>query len=207
MTTDLKEARRLAIFEAAYQVLAEKGYKGTSMLAVAKAAGASNETLYNWFGNKQGLLAAMIEENARTASDVLGQVFMQEESAATPNTMQRLEHFGTVLLDLLTSERSVALNRAAAADVSAGGTLGALLSQHGRQKVMPLLAQTFEHAQKEGIIADHDTEEIAEIYVTLLLGDIQIRRVIGALQAPNAENTLRHSQRVIELILDLFGRK
>ncbi len=64
MRDENRRMRQQLIFAATYRLLAEKGYKGTSMLAVAKAAGASNETMYNWYGNKQGLLAAMIEDNA-----------------------------------------------------------------------------------------------------------------------------------------------
>lgn len=199
---DAKEQRRLDIFEAAYKVMAEKGYKGTSMLAVAKAAGASNETLYNWFGNKQGLFAAMVEENAKAASDVLSDVFEVNQ-----DPMKTLETFGARLLELITGDRAIALNRAAAADVSQGGVLGKLIADNGRNRVVPMIAQTFRAAQDRKIIRQHDADEIAEIYVALLMGDIQIRRVIGITGAPDASATMMHSQRVNEIILDLFGNR
>lgn len=195
-----RHQRRLDIFEAAYQVMSEKGYKGTSMLAVAKAAGASNETLYNWFGNKQGLFAAMIEENARAASDALSEVF-----SGHADPMTTLETFGAALLQLISSDRAIALNRAAAADVSQGGKLGELLAENGRNTVVPIVAKMFEAAQANGLIREHDPDEIAEIYVALLLGDIQIRRVIGVTGSPNPDATIIHSQRVNELIVELFG--
>lgn len=199
---DAKEQRRLDIFEAAYKVMAEKGYKGTSMLAVAKAAGASNETLYNWFGNKQGLFAAMVEENAKAASDVLSDVFEVNQ-----DPMKTLETFGARLLELITGDRAIALNRAASADVSQGGVLGKLIADNGRNRVVPMIAQTFRAAQDRKIIRQHDADEIAEIYVALLMGDIQIRRVIGITGAPDASATMMHSQRVNEIILDLFGNR
>ncbi len=198
---EAKEQRRLDIFEAAYKVMAEKGYKGTSMLAVAKAAGASNETLYNWFGNKQGLFAAMIKENAKAASDLLSEVF-----EANRDPMKTLETFGAKLLELISADRAIALNRAAAADVSQDGMLGKLIAENGRNRVVPMIAKTFRAAQDRKIIRDHDADEIAEIYVALLMGDIQIRRVIGITDAPNANATMMHSQRVNEIILDLFGK-
>lgn len=199
---DAREQRRLDIFEAAYKVMAEKGYKGTSMLAVAKAAGASNETLYNWFGNKQGLFAAMVEENAKAASDVLSDVFEVNQ-----DPMKTLETFGARLLELITGDRAIALNRAAAADVSQGGVLGKLIADNGRNRVVPMIAQTFRAAQGRKIIRQHDADEIAEIYVALLMGDIQIRRVIGITGAPDESATMMHSQRVNEIILDLFGNR
>jgi len=196
---DAKQKRKLAIFDAAYTVMAEKGYKGTSMLAVAKAAGASNETLYNWFGNKQGLFAAMVEENARSASDVLSKVFDDTDPLET------LEVFGARLLELITGEKAIALNRAAAADVAEGGILGNLIAEHGRRKVVPMVSRTFQIAQQLGLIRQHDPDEIAEIYIAMLLADIQIRRVIGVTGAPDTAATRNHSQRVSELIVELFG--
>ncbi len=200
---DMKTRRRLEIFEAAYRMLAEKGYKGTTMLGVAKAAGASNETMYNWFGNKQGLLAEMISENAKAVGEQLGSMFADDHPSYP---IERLTQFGEMLLILLTGEKSVALNRAAAADASEGAVLGALLAENGRKKIVPQLAEVFKDAQKRRILGTaHDCDEIAEVYVALLLGDVQIRRAIGVTQAPGRENTRTHSQRVSELILQLFG--
>ena len=59
--------RRAEIERAAYALLEENGYAGMSMLGVAKRARASNETLYRWYGNKQGLIKAMVARNAAIA--------------------------------------------------------------------------------------------------------------------------------------------
>ena len=201
-----KTERERQIFEAAYKVLMEKGFKSASMLAIAKAAGASNETMYNWYGNKQGLLAAMIKDNADQVASEL-EDFTAGPSGRGSDPVARLEKFGSKLLDLLTGERSVLLNRAAAADVADGGLLGKLLSEHGRSRMVPLVAQTIAAAQQAGRLRAQDPLEITEIYLALLLGDIQIRRVTGVTQAPPREAITVHSQRVVELLLDLFSAK
>lgn len=205
MKSDAKELKRSAIFDATYAILKEKGYKSTSMLAVAKAAHASNETMYNWFGDKQGLLAAMIEANAEQVSATLVSALANNSDNSEKVFADRLGIFGDILLQLLTGENSVALNRAAAADVATGNVLGALLAENGRNKVAPLLAQLFQEAQSNGILGNADAGEIAEVYIALLLGDVQIRRVIGVMNQPETTNTRTHSQRVCELILQLFG--
>ena len=201
-----KSGRERQIFEAAYKVLSQKGFKSASMLAIAKTAGASNETMYNWYGNKQGLLAAMIRDNAdRVAAEL--EEFASDAPGKDSDPVASLEKFGSKLLDLLTGERSVLLNRAAAADVADGGLLGKLLAEHGRSRMVPLVSRTIAAAQEAGRLRAHDPQEITEIYLALLLGDIQIRRVIGVTQAPPREAIAVHSQRVIELLLDLFGSK
>ena len=64
MREDNKAQRREQIEMAAYALLAEKGFQNMSMLAVSKAAKASNETLYRWYGDKTGLFKALIATNA-----------------------------------------------------------------------------------------------------------------------------------------------
>ena len=71
MTDTSREARTHQIANAAYALLEERGYGGMSMLAVAKRARASNETLYRWFGDKTGLFRALIEINARSVTERL----------------------------------------------------------------------------------------------------------------------------------------
>jgi AcrR family transcriptional regulator len=60
----LEQARqtRLRILEAAREIFVRKGFSGTTIAAVAKAAEASEETIYSIFSNKQGLLDALIRK-------------------------------------------------------------------------------------------------------------------------------------------------
>ena len=182
MKSENKERRRREIQAAAYEVLAEKGYAGASMLSIAKRAGASNETLYRWYGSKQALFQALVEENARGVSDLLRQSMDADRPA-----LETLAAVGPVLLTLLVGDRAVALNRAAAADVADGGELGRTLARSGREAVVPLLAMTFERARDAGDLAFSSTREVVERYLGLLISDLQVRRVIGAIEAPGAE--------------------
>lgn len=59
-------ATRAAIFEAATRILEEEGEAAFNTNRVAERAGVSIGTLYQYFGSKQAILAAMArEENAR----------------------------------------------------------------------------------------------------------------------------------------------
>ena len=51
MKPDRKEARASQIEQVAFDLLDKRGAAGLSMRAVAKAARASNETLYRWYGD------------------------------------------------------------------------------------------------------------------------------------------------------------
>ena len=55
--------RRDQLLETAQQVFAERGFVPTSMDDVAEAAGVTKPVLYDHFGSKDGLLAAVIERS------------------------------------------------------------------------------------------------------------------------------------------------
>ncbi|UFN49013.1 TetR/AcrR family transcriptional regulator; helix-turn-helix transcriptional regulator [Roseomonas sp. OT10] len=181
MRAERQEERRREIEAAAYAVLSERGYAGTSMLAIARRAGASNGTLYAWYGSKQGLFAALVAANAGTVAELL-------RAGLDPghDPLEALGLAGPALLRLLLGERAMALNRAAAADADAAGSgvLGRTLAEAGRGTVMPLIAGVIGRAQAAGQMGGEDAAAAAELYLSLLLGDWQLRRVIGALPLP-----------------------
>lgn len=176
MRDENKAARRDRIEAAALELLAQKGYLATSMLSVAKRAKASNETLYNWYGNKQGLFRSLVEANAGEVKALLENDLAQERPPEAT-----LKALGPLLLGLLISDKAITLNRAAAADPS--GELARELTQAGRNTVAPLIANVFVKARNVGILDFDDAAAAVGLYLDLLVGDLQIRRMLGAAPA------------------------
>lgn len=197
MTTPDQDERRQAIENAAYDVLAEKGFKGTSMLAVARAARASNETMYNWYGDKLGLFASMIRRNAALVGDDLDRLATEQQPP-----LAALEQAGATLLKMLTGERAVALNRAAAADPT--GALGALLARHGRETVGPKVAGVLLAAQAAGKIDFDNPRDATELFFGLLIGDLQIRRVVSRAPQPEAAEVARRAAIAVDRLVRLL---
>src|SRR5262249_18492928 len=56
--------RRKRILAAARDVFLERGYANASIDAVVERSGGSKATVYQLFGNKEGLLAALVAEGA-----------------------------------------------------------------------------------------------------------------------------------------------
>jgi AcrR family transcriptional regulator len=54
-------ANRVAVLRAGQDVLVEKGYAGTTMAAIARAAGVSVETVYKGFGSKIELVGQILD--------------------------------------------------------------------------------------------------------------------------------------------------
>ena len=77
----LIEARRAQILDAASAVFAEKGFHLATTKEIAKAAGVSEGTIYNYFKNKDDLLVAMIGRMAQVSqlSDQVMQAMAEAE--------------------------------------------------------------------------------------------------------------------------------
>ena len=180
MRDEKRLARKREIEEHAYALFAEVGFESASMLAVAKRAKASNETMYRWYGDKNGLFSSMVEGNAARVRDALAQ-----ESAGRVAPLEALEKVAAVLLRMLLSDRAILLNRAAASDPTGG--LGALLGKGGREDVMPLIVGLLKDAVEAGALRLPKDGEIGPLFVRLLVGDQQIRRVIGTMAAPTED--------------------
>lgn len=198
MRQENQEKRRAQIEQAAHDLFEEKGYAGTSMLSVAKRAKASNETLYRWYGDKRGLFMSLIERNLTDVRAVL-----ETRSKQTNDPLETLEVFGAKLLELLVDTRAVTLNRAAAADPS--GELGKVLAKGGRDTVVPLIEAIFAEIIAQNQITSMTKTEAADLYVGLLVGDLQIRRVIGVMPSLASEIISARSKRACALVMKIMS--
>lgn len=195
MRQDARAERARQIEEAAYGVLEAKGYEGLSMQAVARTAGASNETLYRWYGDKAGLLEALIRRN----SDFVRESLARNE-ASTP--LDDLRTVGPVLLTMLLGPRAIALNRAAAADP--GGPLGRALAREGRDAIAPRIVSVMDRAIADRTLSGATPEDMAETWFGLLIGDLQVRRVTGALAEPRPGYIEQRAAKALSLLRRLF---
>ena len=178
----MRQGSRLRIEKAAYELMEEFGYDGISMLKIAKRAKASNETMYKWYGDKKGLFSALVEANTTHISQLIENSFAENEPIE-----ETLEKLGPLLLEILLSPRAIALNKAAVADPS--GDLGRALARFGREVVFPKICHLFQLFLDNRQNTKSNANNIAEIYLRLLIGDLQIRRATGAISELNSRET------------------
>lgn len=199
-----RDQRRDEILDTAARVLAEKGYRDMSMLEIARRASASKETLYAWFGDKQGLLEALIARNAGRVQQVMTQHLDDEATPAGTSPDHLLLEFGQALLDLLLGESAVAINRAAISEAKADPALARLLTKAGRDSVLPGFVRLLERHRTRGTLAFDDPSRAAEDFLGLLLGDCQIRRLLGVLPPPRKAQIAARAARATETFLQLY---
>lgn len=165
-----REEREQAILDTTRRVLIEQGYDGVTMQAIARAASCSKETLYSWFGNREGLFRALIERNADESA---GRVQAALDRPADPR--ETLTGYAIGLLSLLTSPPSIALNRAAMSSPE----LAERLLASGRHRIGPLVERYLATIATTGELAIDDPAEVFELFYGLVVRDTQIRVLLG----------------------------
>ncbi len=77
----LAEATKIQIAEAARSLFFKRGYVGTTIEEIANRAGVSKESVYSIFGNKQGILAFLLD--ATVGGKEFPQPVIQQSAAQT----------------------------------------------------------------------------------------------------------------------------
>jgi len=201
-----KIQREEEIEAVAYALLAEVGYRKTSMLAIAKRASASNETLYKWYGNKQNLFATLVKKNAAVVEQEL-----QEAIDNQADTLETLAVIGPLILKLVSSKKAIVLNRAAAIDVNESNTLGKTISEQGKMKVTPLLIAIIQQGIDSKVFTKVESHppndaatEMSQVYLGLLIGDIQVQHIIGVREVLKSAEVEQRSLLALKCIKQLY---
>src|SRR5437868_14744453 len=106
--SDTFTPRQQAVLTAALDLLVEAG-DGLTMTAVARRASCSKETLYKWFGDREGLLTATVQWQAAKV-----RVPLVDRRTLDANSLKAsISQFGRDLLATIAGSTSVALNRLA----------------------------------------------------------------------------------------------
>lgn len=80
------EQRRKRIIQAARETLSTKGYEGTTMISIAKAAGYTKMTLYSYFNSKEELYLMVLDD---ILSDLWAELFPILHSNGSPSSILR----------------------------------------------------------------------------------------------------------------------
>jgi len=167
--------RQQAVLTAALDVLVQSG-DSLTMTAVARKASCSKETLYKWFGDREGLLTATVKWQAAKV-----RMPQLDRTNLSPASLRAgVEAFAHDLLTVLIGETSVALNRLALAHAGSDKTgLGAIVLEHGplaiRRRFKPLLKA----GRDAQLLRFASTEDAYRTFFGLVVRDTQIRLLLG----------------------------
>jgi AcrR family transcriptional regulator len=199
---DTFSPRQNAVLEEALRLLVSGGEKALTTAGVARAANCSKESLYKWFGDRDGLMEAMIAYQAskvRTGEASAG--------ALTRDTLERLlDEFAMALLEVLSGDVSLALNRLAIGQASRDGSaLGEMLLERGRKQIGRRAASLLIAAKRAGLIEFDDVGEAYETLYGLIVRDWHVRLLLGEDMSARAKEIGPRAKRAVSAFLRLYG--
>ncbi|MBS0241983.1 MAG: TetR/AcrR family transcriptional regulator [Proteobacteria bacterium] len=194
-------ARQGEVLDVVLELLAEGG-DALTMSAVARRASCSKETLYKWFGDRDGLLTATVQWQA---SKVRAGAY--DSTRLDGLALQAsLEAFGVTWLKVISSRTSIALNRVAVAHAGSGtSNLGRIVLANGRFAIGERLKPLLDAGRKAGLIAFDDTEEAFRTFFGLIGRDVQIRLLLGDDIKLTDTEIKRDAKRATRQFLALYG--
>lgn len=193
--------RQREVLDAALDLIMQAG-DSLTMASVARKASCSKETLYKWFGDRDGLLTATVQWQAAKV-----RLPSLDRSNLDYNSLQEgLADFAESWLSVLTGPMSIALNSMAVAhSSSAKSGLGGIVLDNGRFAIGRRVKPVLEMARDARLLAFEDTEEAFCTFFGLVVRDVQIRALLGDRPLPD-KRTIRHgTKRAAQQFLTLYG--
>jgi TetR/AcrR family transcriptional repressor of mexJK operon len=173
-----REAKRDAILEAARKVFMEVGFGTTSMDSIAAEAKVSKQTVYNHFGSKEELFAAMV----RYFVDQKLTVFSEAAKSGKPEaTLQAIAH---QFLDHGAAEQRVAMYRVLMAEAPRFPELGDIFYSAGPAVVRKYLSDYLAEQHARGVMRVEDPALTAEQFFSMLNG-CQFKAQLGIERLPD----------------------
>ena len=166
-------ARQRDVLDAALRLMVEEG-DNLTMAGVARRASCSKETLYKWFGDRDGLLTATVQWQA---SKVRAGNFDRQKLDAGA-LRESLKRFAVNWLEVISSPTSIALNRIGVSQAAArDGNLGSIVLANGRFAIGKRMMPVLEAGREAGLLAFDDTETAFRTFFGLVGRDaLQLRR-------------------------------
>jgi AcrR family transcriptional regulator len=191
--------RQSAVLAEALRLLVEGGDRALTTAGLARAASCSKESLYKWFGDRDGLLAAMIsfqQSKVRT-------VERSGERLTAELLRDHLEVFARDLLEVLSGDVSLALNRLAIGQSSRDGSkLGRLLVEHGRRQIDKRAKALIDAGKRAGLLRFEDADQAYHMLYGLIVSDLHVRMLLGE---PALKDNAYQAKRAVEAFLTLHS--
>ncbi len=198
---DTPSERQQAVLDAVLALMVE-GRDALTMAAVARRASCSKETLYKWYGDREGLLAATVRWQASKVR--AGNYDRTRLDSAS--LRESLENFATTWLKVISSATSIALNRIAVSHAaSASSDLGRIVLANGRFAIGERLKPLLEAGRERGLLRFDNAEEAFRTFFGLVGRDVQIRLLLGDALVMGEADIRRDASQATEQFMTLFG--
>lgn len=145
------------------------GFSGSSIEAIAALAEVSKVTIYSWFQTKENLFVEVVKSECRDMSESL-----VGENLKTKSLRETLIFAAEHMLGALMDEEKVRFDRVLAAEVNRDPKVGEYFLDNGPRALLQNLIDLLKISQEKGEIQSTDLNASAEMFVSLVMGRIDL---------------------------------
>lgn len=168
------QARCRALLDAAAILFAEQGFALTSLSDIVERAGGSRNTLYEHFGNKEGLLRAVVKEHCARVLDDAADV--QALNAMGPE--MGLNRFGLHIASTLMVPETTAILRLLVSEGSRVPDVAASFFHSGLEKTVGRLAEYLRRLDESGRLHVRDPMTAAQLFTGMVVGHLLPKQLL-----------------------------
>ena len=187
-----------AVLAAAEGAFLAHGFGAVSMDTIAREAGVSKATVYAHFTSKEELFGAVVARLSERRFHGFS-----AEPLDPVDIEASLLTIASRFLDLVLSPEAVALNRIIIAEVTRFPVLGELFWAAGPERTRIQIEAFFRRAVEAGSLAIAEPRFAAEQFVSLVRGEIHLRRML-ALAEGDAADLAAAASGAVETFLRAF---
>ncbi|MGC5168830.1 TetR/AcrR family transcriptional regulator [Luteimicrobium sp. DT211] len=168
-----------AILDAALDVFARRGYADTSLDEVAELAGVAKPTIYNHFGDKAGLFAAVVETSSQDANTKVANV-IAATSTSPDDLRSELETLARSLVGCLQGGAGSATMRLQLVEGARFPELISRVRDGNRDRTLDLLAGKLAQLSATGHLSVRDPGRAARQLMALVSDEPLVNSGFGA---------------------------
>ncbi len=194
------DRRRRAMMDAAWKLFMQKGYTAVSLDEIIRKSGGSKASIYEFFGGKDGLFFAIIEEvTARILQD------MRLPDTEGMPVRKALRQIGLALGRDILSEYGIGLYWLSVSISRKFPKVAKTFYESGPRTAMRAVAAYFEKEAKAGRLKIRDPLRASEVFHVLLLEYTHMAMSLNVVGPPSEKELVKLVDQAVDEFMTIYG--
>jgi TetR/AcrR family transcriptional regulator, mexJK operon transcriptional repressor len=191
--------KRAAILQAAKRLFTTQGFEGTSMDAIAAAAGVSKLTVYSHYQDKERLFTAAVE--CVCAEQMPSEIFTADLKGPI---RKQLLTIARAFFSLITSEEALSVHRTMVSNARQSPKLAELFWEAGPKRTQDAFESFLRDEVKAGKLDIPELHRASSQFFCLLKGECHARMEFGCGTPPTPREIDDHINATVDLFLRAY---
>jgi len=199
LSTKELSVRGKLILTAAQALFLKHGYDNTSLEMIINEAGGSRRSIYNEFGNKQGLLLAVMHQQVSIQIGTIANIDYQLPAD------QAIKAIAFRFVKGMLSPTLTALFRLAIQVIPKLPDVGAIIYEKGPLAGVTPLANYLSYLDQQGVLAIDDSIFAGRMLIEMVKGRLHLKAMLLPNVAITDEEIKQHVDRAVDIFFKAYS--